>query len=101
MLGIHKGYDVRYLTEAVGGGGADYYLSASEGGGEPAGFWTGKGAAVLGLTGEVDADQMRQLYHHNIAPDGSAVGNRPYNYQKMKDRVADKVAAAVAAEGRS
>ncbi|MGH3156064.1 MAG: relaxase domain-containing protein, partial [Streptosporangiaceae bacterium] len=78
MLGIHKGYDVSYLTDAVGGGGADYYLSAAGGGGEPPGFWTGKAAAVLGLTGEVDAGQMRQLYHHSIAPDGSMVGSKPY-----------------------
>jgi conjugative relaxase-like TrwC/TraI family protein len=99
VLGIHKGYDVRYLTEAVGGGGADYYLSAVRDGGEPPGFWTGKGAAVLGLTGEVDAGQMQQLYHHSIAPDGSMVGSKPYNYQKMKDRVAAKVAAKVEAEG--
>jgi hypothetical protein len=37
---------------------------------------------------------MRQLYHHNIAPDGTTLGNPPCNYQGMKDRVAEKVAAA-------
>jgi conjugative relaxase-like TrwC/TraI family protein len=99
VLGIHKGYDVRYLTDAVGGTGADYYLSASRDGGEPPGFWTGQAAGVLGLSGEVDAGQMRQLYHHNIAPDGNVIGSKPYNYQGMKDRVAEKVTAAVAAEG--
>jgi hypothetical protein len=35
MLSIHAGYDIAYLTDAVGTGGVDYYLSAAEQGGEP------------------------------------------------------------------
>ena len=71
MLTLHAGYDIAYLTDAVGQGGADYYLSAAGPGGEPPGFWTGKGAAALGLAGEVDAQVMRALYHHDVGPDGT------------------------------
>ena len=79
MLSIHAGYDISYLTDAVGTGGADYYLCAAGQHGEPPGFWMGKGAAALGLSGEVDAKVMRALYHHDIAPDGSPleIAGRP------------------------
>jgi hypothetical protein len=48
--------------------GADYYLSAA---GEPPGIWAGSAAPGLGLSGEVDPDVMRALYHHDVAPDGT------------------------------
>jgi conjugative relaxase-like TrwC/TraI family protein len=44
----------------------DYYVS----GGEPPGHWTGSGAASLGLTGEVDPDQLYNLFD-GLSPDGS------------------------------
>jgi hypothetical protein len=51
MVSIHAGYDIAYLTDAVGTGGADYYLSAAGQHGEPPGFWMGKGAAALDRRG--------------------------------------------------
>jgi conjugative relaxase-like TrwC/TraI family protein len=62
---IATGYDVDYYLDQVG---ADYYLSAA---GEPPGIWAGQAAPGLGLTGEVDPDVMRALYHHDVAPDGT------------------------------
>ena len=50
---------------AVDRGWRGFYLSAAEGGGEPPGFLGGQGTAALGL---VDAQVMRDLYHHGIGP---------------------------------
>jgi conjugative relaxase-like TrwC/TraI family protein len=105
MLSLHAGYDIAYLTDAVGSGGAEYYLSAAGPGGEPPGFWAGKAAAALGLAGEVDARVMRALYHHDVAPDGSPLetpGARAcYERQRatLDDRIEAEVAAKVAALG--
>ena len=80
MLSLHTGYDTAYLTDAVGDGqGADYYTGAA---GEPPGYWQGAGAAALGLTGQVDAEVMRALYHEDVGPDGQVLGRRqrPGNY---------------------
>jgi conjugative relaxase-like TrwC/TraI family protein len=99
MLTLHRGYDVAYLTDAVGRVGADYYLSAAEGGGEPPGFWAGKGAQALGLDGLVEAQVMRDLYHHNIGPGGERleVLHRPSAYQGMADSMEDQIQAQIAA----
>src|SRR5260370_14350147 len=43
-----------------------YYTAA----GEPPGEWAGKGAAALGLTGQVDPAVIARLYQHNIGPGG-------------------------------
>jgi len=53
MLSIQAGYDIADLTDAGGTGGAGYYLSAAGQHAEPPGFWMGKGAEALGLSGEV------------------------------------------------
>ena len=45
-----------------------YYTAA----GEPPGQWAGKGAAALGLTGQVDPAVIGRLYQHNIGPAGSS-----------------------------
>ena len=100
MLSIHAGYDISYLTDAVGKGGADYYLSAAGQHGEPPGFWMGKGAAALGLSGEVDAKVMRALYHHDVAPDGSPLetpGARA-SYERQRETLDDRIEAEVAAK---
>lgn len=44
----------------------DYYLQ----GGEPPGWWFGQGAQALGLTGQVQADQLYNLFG-GLSPDGS------------------------------
>src|SRR5580700_7745684 len=81
---LHTGYDTGYLTGAVGKGrtGADYYTGEA---GEPPGYWQGRGAAALGLSGEIggqdeagkaSAAVMRRLYHEDIGPDGQVLARR-------------------------
>lgn len=67
MLGMEKGYDVGYLTNAVGGGREGYYTDASAAGESP-GVWYGAGAELLGLAGEVDAEEMKAVYKDLLDP---------------------------------
>ena len=65
-----------YLTagQHVGGcAGAMSYYTAS---GEPPGQWAGKGAAALGLSGQVDPAVIGRLYQHNIGPGGELLVKR-------------------------
>lgn len=48
-LTVTPGYDVDQIIDATG---------------ESRGIWAGSAAAKLGLTGEVDPDAVRALYHH-------------------------------------
>jgi conjugative relaxase-like TrwC/TraI family protein len=100
MLSLHAGYDVAYLTDAVGRVGADYYLSAAEGGGEPPGFWAGKGAKALGLEGQADAQVMRNLYHRSVKPDGEPLemSNRAHTYGGMAATLAERTEAEIEAK---
>ena len=93
MLSLHTGYDTAYLTAAVGG--SDYYTGAA---GEPPGYWQGKGAAALGLPGQVDAEVMRRLYHEDIGPGGQVLGRRqrPGNYAAASGSLHKRIEAAVA-----
>lgn len=61
MLSVTSGHGADYLTGAVAGGRESYYLDASVAG-EPPGMWRGRGAADLGLEGEVDARAMEAIY---------------------------------------
>jgi conjugative relaxase-like TrwC/TraI family protein len=104
VLSLHTGYDTAYLTKAVGDGqGADYYTGAA---GEPPGYWQGAGAAALGLTGQVDADVMRALYHEDVGPDGQVLvrrqrrANYPVGGGSLYERIEAAVAAKVAERGR-
>ena len=105
MLSLHTGYDTAYLTDAVGSGqaGADYYTGAE---GEPPGYWQGAGAAALGLSGQVDADVMRALYHEDVGPDGEVLvrrqrkANYPAGDGSLYERIEAAVAAKVAERGR-
>lgn len=63
------GYD--YLTKEVATSKHDYYTGA----GEAPGQWTGRGAGLLGLAGEVDADDMAALYGRFVVP-STAGGTR-------------------------
>ena len=56
------GYD--YLTKEVATSKHDYYA----GNGEVAGVWSGRGLCALGLSGEVAADYMAQLYGRFVDP---------------------------------
>src|SRR5260370_8263220 len=49
-----------------------YYTAA----GEPPGEWAGKGAAALGLSGQVDPAVIGRLYQHNIGPGGEVLVKR-------------------------
>jgi TrwC relaxase len=49
------------------------YYTAS---GEPPGQWAGKGAAALGLSGQVDPAVIGRLYQHNIGPGGELLVKR-------------------------
>jgi conjugative relaxase-like TrwC/TraI family protein len=76
MTTIHAGHDIAYLTrghEDGGCAGAMAYYTAS---GEPPGVWAGKGAAKLGLSGEVDPKVIERLYMKRISPDGEILGGR-------------------------
>ena len=57
-----QGYD--YLTRDVATSKHDYYT----GRGEAPGVWSGRGSALLGLAGEVDADDMAVLYGRFVVP---------------------------------
>ena len=67
MLSIATGHSTTYLTDQVGAGMESYYTGAV-GAGEPPGKWWGKGAAALGLEGDVDADVMAGVYGSFLNP---------------------------------
>ncbi len=63
------------VSKPIKAGQGDYYLSLSTAddyyleGTEPPGFWLGEGAAALGLSGEVQPEQFRNLLR-GFSPDG-------------------------------
>ncbi|GAB2635327.1 MobF family relaxase [Kribbella swartbergensis] len=67
MLSISSGHRADYLTGAVAAGRENYYTGAVAAG-EPPGRWFGKGAEALGLSGEVDTQDMTALYERFIDP---------------------------------
>ena len=102
---LHKGRDPRYLTAGADGGhvgGMRYYTEAA---GEPPGRWAGRGAAGLGLAGDVDADVLQALYVDRVGPDGVRLDARAQaRFRPVKEREDLAVAAhlsvhPLAAEG--
>src|SRR3954454_10458135 len=94
MIKIYKAAGVEYYTGA--GSSSErmvpsYYTGASEKG-EPAGQWSGRLAADLGLTGEVDPATMDRLYNHYQAPDGSIVGRPPMQFRSIEERIEQALA---------
>jgi conjugative relaxase-like TrwC/TraI family protein len=67
VLTISSGHSARYLTDAVATGRENYYTGAVAEG-EPPGRWSGAGAAALGLTGQVDNQDMLALYERYLDP---------------------------------
>jgi len=66
-MSIGSGYSPEYLLKEVATGRENYYTGAvSEG--EPPGRWWGAGAERLGLSGLVDAQDMRALYEGFLDP---------------------------------
>ncbi|MFI6827586.1 MobF family relaxase [Kribbella sp. NPDC050241] len=71
VMSIHSGHRAEYLTGAVASGRENYYTGAVAAG-EPPGRWFGKGAEALGLSGEVETQDMTALYERFIDPRDAA-----------------------------
>jgi conjugative relaxase-like TrwC/TraI family protein len=67
MLTISSGHSADYLLNAVATGRENYYTGAVAAG-EPPGRWYGAGADELGLSGLVDAQDMKAVYEHYLDP---------------------------------
>jgi hypothetical protein len=89
---LHSGHDVAYFTSGQGRGGCTGAMSYYTAAGEPPGRWVGKGAAVLGLSGQVDPNVIGHLYQHNIGPGGELLVTR-----RPSKTVAEREQTAVAA----
>ena len=70
---LHPGHDVAYLTAGQHAGGCAGAMSYYAASGEPPGRWAGRGAAALGLSGQVDLAVIGRLYQHGIGPGGEAL----------------------------
>jgi hypothetical protein len=92
LVTLHAGHDVAYFTSGQGSGGCAGAMSYYTAAGEPAGEWTGKGAAALGLAGQVDPDVIGRLYQHNIGPGGELLVKR-----RRSKAAGDREHAAVSA----
>jgi hypothetical protein len=93
---LHAGHDVAYFTSGQGGGGCAGAMSYYTAAGEPPGEWAGKGAAGLGLSGQVDPDVIEHLYQENIGPGGELLVKRR-QAKPAQDREAAAVVAYLAA----
>jgi conjugative relaxase-like TrwC/TraI family protein len=93
---LRAGHDVAYFTRGQHRGGCAGAMSYYTAAGEPPGEWAGKGVATLGLSGQVDADVIEQLYQENIGPGGELLVKRR-QIKKAKDREAAAAAAYLAA----
>ena len=81
-----------YLTAGQHTGGCAGAMSYYTAAGEPPGQWAGKGAAALGLRGQVDPAVIARLYQHNIGPGGELLVNR-----RQSKAAGEREQAAVAA----
>ena len=93
---LHAGHDVAYFTSGQHRGGCagamSYYTAAAE----PPGQWAGKGAAGLGLSGQVDPGVIGRLYQHDIGPGGELLVKRRQS-KAADEREEQAVAAYLAA----
>ncbi len=93
---LHAGHDVAYFTAGQGRGGCAGAMSYYTAAGEPPGQWAGKGAAALGLSGQVDPKAIERLYQENIGPGGELLVKRRRS-KKADERETAAVAAYLAA----
>ena len=93
---LHAGHDVAYFTSGQGRGGCAGAMSYYTAAGEPPGQWAGKGAAALGLSGQVDPDVIERLYQENIGPGGELLVKRRQS-KAADEREQAAVAAYLAA----
>ena len=73
---LHAGHDVAYFTSGQHRGGCAGAMSYYTAAGEPPGEWAGKGAAALGLAGQVDPAAIARLYQQGIGPGGEQLVSR-------------------------
>ena len=91
-----SGYDLGYVWRGLQGqpertaGG--YYLNASLQG-EALGRWHGRGAAALGLTGEVCREPYMAVYAQRHPATGEQLGRRPGQYVTWQERFERLLAA--------
>ena len=95
---LRAGHDVAYFTRGQHRGGCAGAMSYYTAAGEPPGEWAGKGAAALGLNGQVDPDVIERLYQESIGPGGERLVRR--RQSKAADKREDQAVAAYLA-GRS
>src|SRR5215207_4577448 len=88
-----RGYD--YLTRDVATSKHDYYT----GKGEAPGVWTGRGAAGIGLTGQVDADDMAVLYGRFVVPSTAGGTRLPSGRWQPEEVLGRTVVAKTRADG--
>src|SRR3954470_12438087 len=67
VLKITTGYNPDYLLKEVATGRENYYTGAVAEG-EPPGRWWGAGAETLGLSGEIEAQDMTAIYSRFLDP---------------------------------
>ncbi len=93
---FHPGHDVAYLTAVQHAGGCVGAMSYYTASGEPPGQWADKGAAALGLSGQVDPAVIGRLYQQNIGPGGELLVKRRQS-KATDEREEAAVAAYLAA----
>ncbi|HEX4103173.1 MAG TPA: MobF family relaxase [Pseudonocardiaceae bacterium] len=103
VLRIQAGHSVTYYLDAVATGREAYYTGAVAEG-EPPGRWYGAGAAALGLSGLVDAQDATAVYAHFIDPrderfrdpekwaEAATLGHTGRNYQSAEQLYAAALA---------
>ncbi len=92
---LHAGHDVAYFTSGQGRGGCAGAMSYYTAAGEPPGQWAGKGAAALGLSGQVDPKVIERLYQENTGPGGELLV-KPRQSKAADERETAAVAAYLA-----
>lgn len=110
MISVSTGADHRYYVAATDAPHENYYTSAVVDG-EPAGRWAGRGAAALGLKGDVSAQGMEALYAHRLDPrddrfadrtrwgEAPTIGGPPRRYATAEETYVQLLAAEPNASG--
>ena len=93
---LHAGHDVAYLTSGRGRGGRAGAMGTTRRPGNRPGSGLGKGAAALGLAGQVDPKVIERLYQENTGPGGELLVRRRQS-KKADQREQAAVAVYLAA----
>ena len=88
MLSMAAGYDTGYLTDQISAGRENYYTGSVDMGTEPAGVWHGRGADLLGLSGEVHTPILEAVYHRLRDPrDASQTLGAPHKQYRSAEEI--------------